>query len=99
MSAIDFGESVTPNYSCIGGLDGIAAIAANQNITCYTVFHDTIVPPNSQLQTIGSPTMSPKSLATLTNYVQTMSASVEGAMTSDERTKLNNLLDAGIFIE
>ena len=99
MSAIDFGESVTPNYSCIGGLDGIAAIAANQNITCYTVFHDTIVSPNSQLQTIGSPTMSPKSLATLTNYVQTMSASVEGTMTSDERTKLNNLLDAGIFIE
>lgn len=99
MAAIDFGESITPNFSCVGGLDGIAAIATNQNITCYTVFHDTIVAPNSELQTIGSPTMSPKSLATLTNYVQTMSASVDGAMTTDERTKLNNLLDAGIFIE
>ena len=99
MSALNFGDSVTPNFSCIGGLDGVAAIAANQNITCYTVFHDTIVAPNSELNTIGSPTMSPKSLATLTNYVQTMSASVEGAMTSEERTKLNNLLDSGIFIE
>ena len=99
MAAIDFAESITPNFSCIGGLDGIAAIATNQNITCYTVFHDTIVAPNSELNTIGSPTMSPKSLATLTNYVQTMSASVDGAMTTDERTKLNNLLDSGIFIE
>ena len=99
MAAIDLGENLTPNFSCIGGLDGTASTAANQNITCYTVFHDTIVAPNSELQTIGSPTMSPKPLATLTNYVQTMSASVDGAMSTDERTKLNNLLDAGIFIE
>lgn len=99
MAAIAFGDAITPNYTCIGGLDGLASTALNQNIVCYTVFHDTIVPPNSELQTIGSPTMSPKSLANLTNYVQTMSASVDGAMTTDERTKINNLLDAGIFIE
>ena len=99
MAAIAFGDAITPNYTCIGGLDGLASTALNQNIVCYTVFHDTIVAPNSELQTIGSPTMSPKPLATLTNYVQTMSASVDGAMTTDERTKLNNLLDAGIFIE
>ena len=99
MAAINFGDAVTPNFTSIGGLDGIAGIASPQSITCYTVFHDTIVPPNSELQTIGSPTMSPKSLATLTNYVQTMSASIDGAMTTDERTKINNLLDAGIFIE
>ena len=43
--------------------------------------------------------MAPKSLGALTGYVQTMSASVEGAMTSDERTKINNLLNSGIFIE
>lgn len=99
MSAINFGDAVTPNFTCIGGLDGIAGIAANQNITCYTVYHDTIVVPNTELQTIGSPTMSPKSLATLTGYVQTMSASVDGAMTSSERMKINTLLDSGIFIE
>lgn len=99
MSAINFGESVTPNFTCLGGLDGIAGIAANQNITCYTVFHDTIVAPNSELQTIGSPSMCPKQLANLTGYVQTMSASVDGAMSSVERTKLNAMLDAGIFIE
>lgn len=99
LASLKFGNSVTPNFSCIGGLDGIAGIAADQNITCYTVFHDTIVAPNTELQTIGSPTMSPKSLATLTGYVQTMSASVDGAMTSSERMKINTLLDNGIFIE
>ena len=99
MAALQFGDAITPNYSCIGGLDGSASTAANQNITCYTVFHDTIVAPNSALQTIGSPSMCPKSLATLTDYVQTMSASVDGSMTADERRRINNLLDNGIYIE
>jgi len=99
LAAIQFGDSVTPNFSCIGGLDGIAATAANQNITCYTVFHDTNVAPNSEIATIGSPTMAPKSLATLTGFVQTNSASVEGAMSAPERNKINRLLDSGIFIE
>lgn len=99
LAAISFGEAVTPNFSSIGGLDGIAATAANQNVTCYTVFHDTIVAPNTELPIIGSPTMSPKSLATLTGYVQTMSASVAGAMSAEERAKLNSLLDSGIYIE
>lgn len=99
LASLQFADSLTPNFSCIGGLDGLATIATNQNITCYTVFHDTIVAPNSEIATIGSPTMAPKSLASLTGFVQTMDASVEGAMTSDERIELNNLLDNGIFIE
>lgn len=99
MAALQFGDAITPNFSCIGGLDGIAGIATNQNITCYTVFHDTIAPPNTELATIGSPTMKPKSLASLTNYVQTLAASVAGSMTSEERTRINRLLDSGIYIE
>ena len=99
LAAINSIDSLTPNFSCIGGLDGLAGIATNQNITCYTVFHDTIAPPNTELNTIGSPTMRPKSLATLTNFVQTIGASVEGAMTSEERRQLNSLLDSGIYIE
>lgn len=99
LSAINFGDAVTPNYSCVGGLDGIAGIATNQNITCYTVFHDTIAPPNTQKETIGTPTMKPRALSGLTGFVQTISASVDGAMTSEERSELNSLLDRGIFIE
>lgn len=99
MAAIQFGDAVTPNFSCIGGLDGVAGIGAKQSIVCYTVYHNTNVAPNSELATIGSPTMAPKSLSGLSGYVQTNSASVDGAMTADERTKINNLLDSGIFIE
>lgn len=99
LAALNFADAVTPNFSCIGGLDGIAAIATNQNITCYTVFHDTNVAPNSEIATIGAPTMAPKSLSTLTGFVQTNSASVEGAMSAPERNKINRLLDSGIFIE
>ena len=99
LAAINALDSLTPNFSCIGGLDGLAGIATNQNSTCYTVFHDTVAPPNTELNTIGSPTMRPKSLATLTNFVQTIGASVEGAMTSEERRQLNSLLDSGIYIE
>lgn len=99
LAALNFGDAVTPNFSCIGGLDGIASIATNQNITCYTVFHDTIAPPNTEIATIGAPTMKPKTLTGLTGFVQTKGASVDGAMTADERNKINKLLDSGIFIE
>lgn len=99
LAALNFGDSITPNFSCIGGLDGLSSTAASQNVTCYTVFHDTIIAPNTEINTIGAPTMYPKSLSTLTNYVQTMSASVEGAMSAPERSKINRLLDSGIFIE
>lgn len=99
LAAVRFGESITPNYTSIGGLDGMASTATLQDITCYTVFHDTIAPPNTEINTIGAPTMKPKSLANCTHYLQTKSASVEGAMTADERNKLNRLLDSGIFIE
>ena len=99
MAMISFGENVTPYYTSIGGLDGIAALGSPQDIICFTVFHNTNVPPNSQLQTIGSPTMAPKSLSGLSGYVQTMSASVSGSMTSEERSLINTLLDNGIYIE
>lgn len=100
MAALSFGESVAPNFSCIGGLDGIATVATKQEIVCYSVFHDTIVAPNTELATIGSPTMKPRLLDyTNPTFVQTKAASVSGAMTSDERNKINAFLDSGIYIE
>lgn len=99
MAALNFGDSVTPNFSCIGGLDGIAGIATNQNITCYSVFHDTIAAPNQNLQTIGSPTMCSKSLATLTGYCQCMDAHVEAAATAEELSAIDTLLNSGFYIE
>ena len=99
MAVLNFADAVTPNFSSIGGLDGIAGIGANQNITCYTVFHDTIVAPNSQLQTIGSPTMAPKALATLTGFCQCMDAHVEAPAMDNELEAIDNYLNSGFFIE
>ena len=48
---------------------------------------------------LGTPSGQVKTLSSLTGYVQTMSASVDGAMTSEERAKLNSLLNSGIYIE
>lgn len=99
MAVLNFADAVTPNFTSIGGLDGLAGIATNQNITCYTVFHDTIVAPNSQLQTIGSPTMAPKALATLTGFCQCMDAHVEAPAMDNELEAIDNYLNSGFFIE
>ena len=99
MAALNFGDSVTPNFSCVGGLDGVAGIATNQNITCYTVFHDTIAPPNQNLAVIGSPSMCSKSLATLTGYCQCLDAHVEASATAAELSAVDAFLNSGFFIE
>lgn len=99
MSAINLIESITPNISSIGGLDGVAAIATNQNITCYVVYHDTVVAPNTQLATVGSPTYAPKSLATLTGFCQCMEAHVECDQPSEIMEMVDSYLNTGFFIE
>lgn len=99
MAALDFGDSVTPNYTSIGGLDGMASVAANQNITCYTVFHDTIVPPNTGIAAIGAPSMCPKALAGLTGYCQCLDAHVAAAADSQELDAIDAFLNSGFYIE
>ena len=99
MGAISFAEALTPNFSCIGGLDGIATIATNQNITCYSVFHDTIERPNTNLQEVGSPTMKPRSLSGLTGYCQCVGAHVAADATGSELDTIDNFLNSGFYIE
>lgn len=99
MAALDFGDAITPNFTSIGGLDGIAGIASPQNITCYTVFHDTIAAPNADLQVIGSPTMRSKSLGGLTGFVQCLDAHVEADAMGEELAEIDSFLNSGIFIE
>ena len=99
MAAINLGESVSPNYTCLGGLDGLTSIATIQNITCYTVLHDTVVAPNTELQTIGSPTMAPKALSTLTGYCQCMDAHVDADLPWPILNEVDGYLNSGFFIE
>lgn len=99
MAALNFGDSVTPNFSCVGGLDGIAGVATNQNITCYTVFHDTVDAPNQNLQVIGSPTMRSKSLGSLTGYCQCLDGHVSIDGSSTEMDMLDDFINKGFYIE
>ena len=99
MSALNFADSVTPNYSCIGGLDGLAGIATNQNITCYSVFHDTIAPPNQNLAVIGAPSMCSKSLGTLTGFCQCLDAHVSAPAEAQELEEIDGYLNSGFYIE
>lgn len=100
MAALQFADSITPNFTCIGGLDGLATTAANQNITCYTVFHDTIVAPNTQLAAVGSPSMCPKSLAALTGYCQCANAHVAATgAEAEELEEIDSFLNSGFYIE
>ena len=99
MASIQYANAVTPNYSCIGGLDGVAATGANQNITCYTVFHDTIAAPNQHLQVIGAPTMCSKTLGSLTGYCQCADAHVAAPAESGELDEIDAFLNSGFYIE
>lgn len=99
MSLLQFHESITPNFSTIGGLDGIAATAANQNIVCYSVFHDTIVAPNQNLQIIGSPSMCSKQIGTLTGFCQCADAHVSAAVDAPILEQIDNYLNTGFYIE
>lgn len=99
MSALNFNESITPNFSTIGGLDGSAAIATNQNVVCYTVYHDTIVPPNQNLPVIGSPSMCSKLIGSLSGFCQCADAHVEAAAEGPELELIDSYLNSGFFIE
>ena len=99
MSALNFGDAITPNFTCIGGLDGVAATGADQNIICYVVYHDTIAEPNSALATIGAPSMCPKSLGSLTGYCQCLDAHVAAAAEAQELDEIDAFLNGGFYIE
>lgn len=99
MSALNFADSVTPNFTCLGGLDGLAGVGTNQNITCYSVFHDTVAPPNQGLMDIGAPSMCYKNLGTLSGYCQCSDAHVSTDLDSPYIREIDEYLNSGFYIE
>lgn len=98
-AVLGIAHSLSPNPTTIGGLSGGAGVGLDTNIKCFTVCHNTSDTPSDMTNPLGTPSGEVKTLSSLTGYVQTMSVSVDGAMTSEERAKLNSLLDSGIYIE
>lgn len=90
----------TTHISSVGGIGGGAGIGLGRDCICYTVAHDTIIPPANMRDTMGLPTMKPMSLATLTGYCQCANAHVgpQGA-TETEINMLDTYLNSGFYIE
>lgn len=92
-------NSLSPQPSCIGGACGGAGMGVDNNVRCYTIFHDTTVAPSNVSAVFGTPTNAVMALSTITGYVQTVGASVSGDMELTEKKKINSMLDSGIYIE
>lgn len=92
-------NGLEPLPSCVGGNSGGAALGLANTVYCYSIFHDTNVLPSSISSIMGTPTREVKSLSGLSGYVQTLGASVAGAMLDGERSQINKMLDGGIYIE
>lgn len=94
-----FFNNMQPLPSCVGANGGGAVFGLENKVYCYTIFHDTNVSPDSVSAIMGTPARAVKSLSGLSGYVQTVGASVAGAMLDSERDAINNLLNGGVYIE
>ena len=86
--------------SSVGGAGGGAVLALfGYNPRCMTIFHDTVVSPDSVSAFMGTPAMAVKSLTGLSGYVETRLFSVSGDMLENERIEINRFMDGGVYIE
>lgn len=87
--------SKTP--SVIGGNSG--AVNMSNRVQIVLADHPTSIEPSSVSGSIGRPYFAQNSLGGFSGRIQTYGFSVSGNMTDNERTKINTMLDNGIFIE
>lgn len=91
-------HSMQPIVSMAGSIGG-SAYTSPSHYGCYCITHDTAAEPVSLTSAIGTPTMSVKTIGSLSGYVQTACASVDVAAEQPIRDRINSLLDGGIFYE
>lgn len=92
-------NNLEPLPTCVGSTAGGSVFGLQNKVQCISVFHDTNVSPDSVSAIIGTPSREVKSLSGLSGFVQTVGASVAGNMTDTERSRVNQMLDGGIYIE
>lgn len=89
----------TTHVSCVGGAGGGAGIGLGRECICYTVAHDTIIPPANMQTTMGVPTMKPLTLSSCTGYCQCANAHVETDLPAPITDAVDSFLNSGFFIE
>ena len=93
-------NAIAPLPSSIGSAGGGALLALfGYAPRCMTIFHDTVVSPDSVSAFMGTPAMAVKSLSGLSGYVETRLFSVSGTMLENERIEINRFMDGGVYIE
>ena len=98
--ALGVANSLKPTPTCIGSNSGGAILGIDADeVTCYTVFHDTTVSPGSISAVQGTPYNGVMSLSGVSGYVQCMNASVEMDGLGNDKDIVNNYLNGGIYIE
>lgn len=92
---------IIPNMTSIGTISGgaSAGMSDNDDITLWSVYHNTNVAPSSVGSVIGVPLMANTRIGSLSGYVKTRGASVVANTGEVELTRINGLLDGGVFIE
>lgn len=90
---------ISGHPTSVGGLSSGAASGLLTNIVCFTVCHDTVVAPSSVASSIGRPSYAVKALSGLSGYCQTAEFSLNAAAADEDRVKVNNFMNSGVFIE
>lgn len=91
------GLQQTPRSS--GHVSGTAATGIDLYIRCKTICHDLSAAPGAAAAAQGIPLFAQRTLSSLTGYVQTRGASVQGAIRGVLRDQINDILDSGFFRE
>lgn len=84
--------------ACVGSSGG-GALTSGYIITCWTVFHDTVIAPDSVSAVMGTPKMAAQLIGAVPGFVQTRAASVAAEAPEYILTAINAALDGGVYIE
>lgn len=96
MSGLDM---VTPISQTVGGIGSGAAAKLPNYGWLNTICHDTSVAPSSVSAVMGTPSNEVKTIGSLSGYVQCQDASVSCTGTAEEKSEINERLNAGFFYE
>lgn len=95
---VGFISAITSEPQSVGSSGG-GAYTDSAVISCYCISHNVSADPAAIGPTVGTPSMTVKTISTLTGYVETKCFSVSGDMTDWERQEINRLMDGGVYIE
>lgn len=96
INGVTAAAAISPSVR--GSQAGRSMVASGMNIIVETISHLTTDPANLTA-IVGRPLMQYRTLSGLSGYVKTSEASVNVSANDSERSEINSLLDAGVYIE